>query len=525
MDLRPYQQQSVDAVLNGFDEYDRLLGVCPTGGGKTIIFAKLVQAFAPRRSLIFAHREELISQAVDKIQQATGLFAEVEKAERSASRDATVVVASIQTMMRRFQEWDPDHFDLIVCDEAHHSVSKSWQTALSHFTRAKVLGVTATPDRGDKKNLGSYYESIAFEITLFDLIRQGFLSPIKVKALPLQIDLTNVRTIAGDFNEADLGDALAPYLKEIAHQLCAQAAERKTLVFVPLIATSKNFVDICRGLGIRAAHVDGMSADRRQILSDYRAGKYALLSNAMLLTEGYDEPSINCVTILRPTQSRPLYSQMVGRGTRIAPGKTDLLLLDFLWLHEKHNLIRPAHLIAKDADMAQAMTEMVERGAAWDADQSEFDLGELENSAREAREEKLRKELEAKAKRSARSVDALEYCLSIGNLDAADYEPTMAWHSQPITAGQKTTLENFGIDVETIKNKGHASALLSALMARRKMNMASPKQVHWLREKGHPNPETATADEASSYLDFVFGASKSKRKQRQTMAGAMTATV
>lgn len=516
MQDREYQTEAIAKTLLGFKEFRRQLGVCPTGGGKTIIFAKIAQAVlsgalgeSGDRTLIFAHREELIEQAVAKIFATTGIFPSVEKAENRGSFSSEVVVASIQTMQRRYERWAADHFKLIVCDEAHHSISKSWQEPLNYFAPACVLGVTATPDRGDKKNLGSYYENIAFEITLFDLIRKGYLSPIKVKALPLKIDLGQVRTTAGDYNDADLGDALAPYLKEIAAQLGQQAANRKTLVFVPLIATSKAFIDICRGLGLRAEHIDGNSPDRKEILKRYARGEFDLLSNAMLLTEGYDEPSINCVVILRPTQSRPLYSQMVGRGTRIAPGKSDLLLLDFLWLHERHNLIRPAHLIATCDEHAAAMTAMTEAAAYG---QDEFDLEVLDGAAREQRETKLRDELAAKAKRSAKFVDALDYCLQIGDLEAAEYEPTMGWHRKPVTEGQSGALTKAGIDIASVQSRGHASALLETIFNRRKLNMATPKQVKWMRHFGHEHPEKVTFNEASAYLDQMFARGKKETR-------------
>jgi superfamily II DNA or RNA helicase len=343
MQLRGYQETAVASILAGFQEFDRQLAVMPTGAGKTIVFSKLAEAMQPRRSLILAHREELIEQAVDKIAKSTGIFAQVEKAEQRASLMSPVVVASIQTLMgaQRRERWPRDHFAQIVVDEAHHALADSYQKVLRHFT-GKVLGVTATPDRGDKRNLGQYFENVAFEITMFDLIKQGYLSPVKVKALPVEIDLKNVKSVAGDYSADDLGTALTPYLRSIAKALRDHASFRKCLVFLPLIATSKTFTDICQQEGLSAAHIDGTSEDRKEILARFADGEFDILNNAMLLTEGYDDPSIDCIVVLRPTRSRSLYAQMVGRGTRVHPAKDDLLVLDFLWLHEKHNLVRPA---------------------------------------------------------------------------------------------------------------------------------------------------------------------------------------
>jgi superfamily II DNA or RNA helicase len=212
-DLRPYQTACVEAVLSKFRQHGKLLAVLPTAAGKTVIFSHTAEKFAPGRTLILAHREELLSQAADKLTRATGIVAETECGTRQASLDAQVVVASVQTLMgeKRLSRWPRDHFNLVVVDEAHHALAESYQRVLRHFDgHAKVLGVTATPDRGDKKNLGTYFEDIAFEIGLHELIEDGYLSRIAVRTLPVEINLTDVRTVAGDYNDADLGDVIEP---------------------------------------------------------------------------------------------------------------------------------------------------------------------------------------------------------------------------------------------------------------------------------------------------------------------------
>ena len=176
MGLRAYQMKALHQIHKGFEEFDRQLGVLPTGGGKTILFSRLAQDLQPQRTLILAHREELISQAVDKLRTSTGIEAEVEMGDDRASLEAPVVVASIQTLMRepRRNRWPRDHFGLVVVDEAHHALADSYLNTLGHFhNHAKVLGVTATPDRGDKKNLGRYFQNIACEVqnSVFDLKR------------------------------------------------------------------------------------------------------------------------------------------------------------------------------------------------------------------------------------------------------------------------------------------------------------------------------------------------------------------
>jgi superfamily II DNA or RNA helicase len=462
--LRPYQQACVKAVAEGWQQFRKQLIVIPTGGGKTILFSHIaheqLNGPEPRKTLILAHRDELIDQAILKLHKATGIFAQKEKAECRASPHAEVVVASIQTMARRLDRWPSHHFGLVVIDEAHHVAADSYKTVLRHFeAHSHVLGVTATPDRSDRKDLGAYFENVPFEIPLFELIRDGFLARIKVKALPLKIDLQNVKKTSGDYNAEDLDTALHPYLEAVAQQLAEHAPFRKTLVFLPLVATSKDFVQACKNIGLAAVHIDGTSPDRRDILARFSTGDFDILSNAMLLTEGYDEPAIDCIVNLRPTRSRSLYSQIIGRGTRTAPGKEDLLVLDFLWQHEDLALIRPAHLVAASKEEAEEITNLTADAAFT---QEELDLEELQRQTSRRREEKLKRELAAKARRQARTVDPVEFCLSLHNLPLAEYEPTMRWEKQPATDAQKKLLRSLGIDTDGI-TKGYAVRLLDVL--------------------------------------------------------------
>lgn len=492
MNLRPYQADCIDATCTAFESFRTLLAVLPTGAGKTVIFSHLAQKMwhdCRAHTLILAHREELIDQAVAKLFLATGMNASVEKAERVGSLSSAVVVGSIQTLRgARLDRWPANHFGLIVCDEAHHALSAQWQAVLAHFPGAKVLGVTATPDRGDKRNLGEFFESIAFEIGLFDLVSAGYLSRITVQSLPLAIDLRRVSSTAGDYDAKDLGNAIEPYLEQIARAIATHATFRRTLCFLPLIATSQKFVECCVAAGISAEHIDGTSADRADKLRRFAAGEFDLLSNAMLLTEGFDDPGIDCVSVLRPTRSRPLFSQMIGRGTRVAPMKSDLMLLDFLWLHERHQLVKPAHLIARDeveADQIIALSE--QKGIPGDvADQLPLDLQGLASEAQATREEALRKRLEEHKGRKGRLMDAADWCLAKGRLDIAEWEPTMKWEGLPLTEKQTAALRRAKIDPATVHGRGHAAALLSEVFAGARLEMATPAQRGYLRQRRHP---------------------------------------
>jgi len=499
MKPRPYQNHAITCIRDGFKEFRRQLAVLPTGSGKTIIFAWLAQLFLPLRTLILAHRDELIDQAIDKIKVATGIQAEKEKAEFKASPHAVIVVASVQSMIRRLDRWPSDHFNLVVADEAHHAISESWQTVLNHFS-GRVLGVTATPDRGDKRNLGEYFENVAVDIPLVHLIREGFLCPITVKSVPLQIDLSKVHLMAGDFADKELGSLLEPYLATIAGAIKEHASFRKVLAFLPLIDTSHKFVKACSQIGLAAQHIDGGSPDRKEILQRFAAGEFDILSNAMLLTEGFDDPSIDCIVVLRPTKSRPLFAQMVGRGTRIDPIKENLLLLDFLWLHERHRIIHPADLLAKDGEEADIITELTQERSLAGYDPEQLDLITLAGCATQIREQKLRQKLAELAARKSKYISAEEFCIQHDAIDEAFYEPTMKWESSSITKKQMRYIKEANIDPESIKGRGHASALLSVLFKNKDLELAPQKQRWVMAQEGHPEPWIATRAEARRFF-------------------------
>ncbi|MCS6245804.1 MAG: DEAD/DEAH box helicase [Opitutus sp.] len=500
--LRPYQTACVEAVLSKFRQHGKLLAVLPTAAGKTVIFSHTAEKFAPGRTLILAHREELLSQAADKLTRATGIVAETECGTRQASLAAQVVVASVQTLMgeKRLSRWPRDHFNLVVVDEAHHALAESYQRVLRHFDgHAKVLGVTATPDRGDKKNLGTYFEDIAFEVGLHELIEDGYLSRISVRTLPVEINLTDVRTVAGDYNDADLGDVIEPALREIVEAMRESIGDRKTLVFLPLIRTSQLFVELCQEVGFTAAHIDGQSKDRADRLARFAAGDFQILSNSMLLTEGFDEPSVECVVCLRPTKVRALYAQIIGRGTRLYPGKENLLVLDFLWMTGRHSIVRPAHLVASTPEIANAMIAQAE-----EAGDEERDLLEEEIDAKGQREAVLAAELAANARRAERQLDPVEFALSLHEIELAEYAPTMAWHHQAPTFKQLSLLERNGLDPSAIRDKGHAAAIIDRILARRNLGLATPKQVACLRRNGHARPDLVSFADAGVWMTERF---------------------
>lgn len=511
MELRPYQQQAKEAIFREWDQgHSKTLLVLPTGCGKTIVFAKVAEECVRHgdRVLIMAHRGELLEQASDKISKTTGLGTAVEKAEQTCLGSwFRIVVGSVQSLQNenRLKRFDADYFDTIIVDEAHHVLSNSYQKVMEYFSGAKVLGVTATPDRGDMRNLGNFFESLAYEYTLPKAIKEGYLSPIKAMTIPLKIDFSSVSVQAGDFKVSDIDTALDPYLHQIAQEMKKYCMDRKTVVFLPLVKTSQKFRDILNSEGFRAAECNGSTQARTEILEDFDKGKYNVLCNSMLLTEGWDCPSVDCVIVLRPTKVRSLYCQMVGRGTRLCEGKENLLLLDFLWHTERHELCHPAALIADSEEVARKMTDNMEKQAA--IDPMAIDLEEAEQTAREdvqrEREDKLAEQLAAMKKRKRKLVDPLQFEMSIQAEDLSSYVPAFGWEMAPASDKQIKALEKYGIFPDEIDNAGKANLLLDRLNKRREEGLTTPKQIRFLESRGFQHVGTWSFDAARNMIDRI----------------------
>ncbi len=508
MELRTYQEEAKKAIFNQWESgIQKTLLVLPTGCGKTIVFAKTAEQLVKNgeRVLILAHRGELLKQAADKIEKVTGLKSATEKAEETCLGSwYRVVVGSVQSFMResRLSRFPQDYFGTIIIDEAHHAISSGYQRVLEHFKEAKLLGVTATPDRSDMKNLGQVFDSLAYEYTLPQAIKEGYLSPIKAMTIPLTLDLSGVSVQAGDFKASDIDTALDPYLYQIADEMKNYCSDRKTVVFLPLIKTSQKFRDILNEKGFNAVEINGGSDERTEILQDFESGKYNVLCNSMLLTEGWDCPSVDCIIVLRPTKSRGLYCQMVGRGTRLCEGKEDLLLLDFLWHTERHELCRPAHLICSSEEVAKKMTETLEQNAG-----AMFDIEKAEEKASSdvvaEREESLAKQLAEMKKRKRKLVDPLQFEMSIQAEDLSGYVPSFGWEMAPPSDKQKQTLERLGILPDEIDNAGKAAMLLDRLSKRRTSGLTTPKQIRFLENKGFTHVGTWQFEQARKLIDRI----------------------
>jgi ATP-dependent helicase IRC3 len=383
MPLRPYQEEALNAIeLNLEQGVNRQVVVLPTGSGKTILFANIRKRLAlKKRSLILAHREELVEQARDKIQKWNPeLRIGIEKAEHTCSDDDDVVVASVPTIGKagspRLLKLRPDEFDCIITDECHHGTATSYKAIYDHFGFGKgqngdgrlLLGVTATPNRGDGQGLVQVFDKVVYSYSMLDAIRDGWLAPPRGYRIRTDTKLDAVHTLAGDFQQAELASAVNNDRRNslIAQKWSELVGERSTIVFTVDINHAKRLAESYRGLAVKADAIWGNDPDRAEKLAAHRRGDIQVLMNCGVLTEGYDDWRVGCIVLARPTKSQLLFTQMVGRGARIEDGignlhewlvsgnataKEDFLVLDVADNTTRHSLVSLSSLFGLPAQM------------------------------------------------------------------------------------------------------------------------------------------------------------------------------
>lgn len=484
--LRDYQRDAFRCVMRELVDRGarRTLVVMPTGTGKTILFAAIAQAWSDDgrgRVLVLSHREELVTQAQDKVRASTGIDCGVEMGDASLDSTALppVVSASVQTMSRatRLARYPRDAFGLIVVDEAHHATSDGYGAVMAHFDGARVLGVTATPDRLDGVGMGRVFPSVAFTYEIRDAIRDGHLVPIRQRAIIVDsLELDRVRTRAGDLVESDLARAFAAekVLHEIAAPLVDESGQRPTIVFTVDVATAHALADVLNGYTSSGAVALDGSTDRdvrRATVARFMSGDVQYLVNCALFTEGFDAPLTSCVAIARPTQSRALYAQMIGRGTRLAPAKDDLLVVDFRGNAGRHRLVTPTDVLADrmSAD-ARALTERL-------AASGDLDLLEAHDMALAQLDAKRRAEIVAQARYRAQNVSAFD-------LVAADI-PAGRWGGAPAPSELREKLyRHFDRAVVDRLDHGQARELWQRVGIRARDGLATPKRAAILARHG-----------------------------------------
>ncbi|RPK69044.1 ATP-dependent RNA helicase DbpA [Streptomyces sp. ADI96-15] len=373
---RPYQTDAINALTAGWNgPNNRLAVVLPTGAGKTVVFSNLIAEHLPtlggHRALVIAHREELIQQAAAKIRAVCPtLRVGIVKAERDEHQDADVIVASIQTLAVERRRLAIERVGLIIVDECHHAAARTYMEVLEHFGAWRgvpTAGFTATMTRTDG-GLAEVWQDVVFTLDILDMISDGYLCDVRGKRVTVKgLDLDAVKTRGGDLVDGQLGQALddSGAAHVIAEAYQQHAADRPGVVFTPTVATAQSMAKAFTTAGIAAAAIwgDMPKEDRAATLAEYKAGDVQVLTNCMVLTEGFDAPWTSCAVIARPTKSAGLYCQMAGRALRLWEGKKDALVLDVMGAATRHKLASIVDLTDRDVAMSseeETLREAVE---------------------------------------------------------------------------------------------------------------------------------------------------------------------
>lgn len=539
--LRDYQVECITAVREGWKEASRQLIVLAGGLGKTVLAAYIAKEEIANggRVLFLAHTEELIDQAQDKFLRGAGVESDKEKADSHASPMASCVVASVQTLSRinRLTGFSDDHFTLIIIDEAHRGLSNSHLRVKNYFHfgaesladgwkapepgipyqhKAKVLGVTATPSRGDKRSLGEFYQKVPYEYGLLEAVREGYLVRPIVKNIPLKIDMRGVRTArssnGSDLDATEVAKRIAPILKEVGRMLAPEIGQLKLVIFMPSVETARVISEVLAEHGLNSSFVSGACPDRAEKIQAFReAGPGSVLACAQLLAEGFDVDTISGVCVLRASKIWSFVVQCWVRGTRTlngiidgletkeerlaaiaSSGKTVFYIFDFLWLADTHDLVSPIDMVIsrpEAKDFSGKTGDLVE-----DAAVGERDL--LASLAKAAKKHE---------RKQARTIDPVAWAVSLGEAKLATYVPENKWEEQPATDGQLDFIKRQGMKTDGISSKGLASKVIGILMTRLKSRLATPQQLDFLHRLGvsEQTASTLTMKEASDAIDAI----------------------
>lgn len=527
MKMRPYQNAACEGVFRIFEEHTSALAVLPTGLGKTVLFAEVIRRMAERgvRAMVLAHREELITQAADKIGRVTGLECQIEMGEYHVQTMfgvlPPVIVSTVQTQcaggdgMGRMSKFDPADIGLVVIDEAHHATSSTYRRCVDWYTQnpaCKVLGVTATPDRADEAALGQVFDEVAYEYQIIDAINQGWLVPVEQQMVTVgSLDFSGIRTTAGDLNQGDLAQVMEDEqnLQGIAVPTVEICGDRRAIVFAATVEQAERLAEIInRYRPDSASWVSGKTDkdDRRRILADFKAGRLQFVVNVGVLTEGFDDSGVQVVVMARPTKSRALYAQMAGRGTRPADevagllgdcptdaercamirgsSKPSCLIVDFVGNAGRHKLCSTADILGGniDDDVVQEVARRVREGGKPVDMTAELAAVKAEVEARKRREAATRAGLQARAQYLVSKIDPF---------DAWDITPVQerGWDRGKRFSEKQAQLlrEKIGVDPSKIPY-GQGKQLLDEFFRRIEGHYATIKQQTLLAKRGFKMP-------------------------------------
>ena len=553
MKLRDYQERAVDGTFAAWDEGRSALVVLPTGCGKTIVFASVIQRLLAdggkkARVLVLAHREELIAQAKDKIAAVVpSARIGIEMAELKANdffgQPPEVVVSSVQTQNSgkppRMEKFAPKDFAAVIVDEAHHAIAKTYRRVIDWFLKGnpacKLLGVTATPDRKDEAALGSVFERVACDYGIADAISDGWLVPIRQQLVSVEsLDYSGIRTCGGDLNQKDLAEVMEQEenLQRIAAPTLEIVGNRRAIVFAASVKQAERLAEILnRGSGKLADWISGETPKdvRRDKLERFKRGELRYMVNVGVLTEGFDDAGVDVVVMARPTKSRALYAQMAGRATRpsakiasllgkgpseeckvksaewrrklIAESdKPSCLIVDFVGNSGRHKLISSIDILGGRYDyevVARAKEKMKSKGAANGEEASDvseaLETAKREIEAEKAEIERKRKLVLAKAKYVTRAVDPFDrYDL----VEAPSADPTMI-----ISSGEERQLRKLLKKKYALTSLTRKQALVNEMRRRRHSGEATLGQEAFLRRRGFVAP--MRAGEAKRAIDRI----------------------
>ena len=467
MQMKPRQLEAKTAIFAAREKgIQRQLVALPTGVGKTVLACHVAKAIEGS-TLFLCHRQELVEQTA-RTMSAVDPERQQGRIEQGVHRVGDFTIAMLPTVHRRLDRIAPDAFDCVIVDEAHHAASRTWRETLDHFKPSLRLGLTATPERLDGLALSNLFDEIVYSMNLADAVKEQYLVPPSAIQCLTSVNISAVHTRGGDFAEDELANLVDDPARNvfIAEKYLEHCSGRKAIAFCCNIAHAKHLVEACLEAGISAEWISGVDSDRTEKLERFAKGEYQVLANCQILTEGFDDKSVDAILLCRPTKSKSLFAQMIGRGLRLNEGKTDCRVLDFVDNAGKHSLVTAWRFFGYTAPPS-----------------NETPLGISDGSKNRV--------AKVAAIDLERTIDLLKPPPVIDEFNYGSRD----WHYAPATEKQLAFIARLGYDIENNDfSKGQCSAIIGG-------QPASWKQLRELADHGYDVSAEWTRGQASKALD------------------------